>query len=754
MSEERLHFFGIRHHGPGSARSLEKALSSLKPSVVLVEGPPDAAEILALAAHEEMRPPVALLVYVPEEPGRAVFYPFAKFSPEWVAIRYALAHAIPVRFMDLPQANRLVPEPEQPAKAGGTDESDQQAPQEEPDELRHDPLGRLAAIAGYSDGERWWDALVESRGSAHVEVFRAVADAMVALREGFPSDPLIEQRREAFMRQSIRAAMKEDFERIAVVCGAWHVPALVEPDKKGRAKDDAQLLKGLPKVKTAVAWVPWSYDRLSFRSGYGAGIESPEWYHLLWSQRGDPVVQWLTRAARLMRKADMDASSASVIEAVRLAEALAALRGKTLPGLPELDEAALTVMCFGNDVPMQLIRRELVVGHRLGEVPECAPTTPLQQDLAKLQKSLRLPPKAEEKDYDLDLRQPLDLERSHLLHRLNLLDVPWGEQVESRGKKGTFHECWRLQWRPDYVVPLIDAGRWGNTIAAAASSLTLHKAALAQDLVSLTGLLDHALLSDLPDAVAGLMQVLRDRAAVSSDVPRLMAVVSPLARVTRYGNVRRTDTEMVLEIVEGLVARICVGLAGACSALNDDAAQQMYEGLVAVNEAVGLLQKESMLAEWRDALRQLADQAGLHGLLAGRACRLLHDAAAWPADETGRRMSLALSRSAEPSQAAAWIEGFLAGSGLLLVHDRSLWQPLDEWVRALSGEHFTEVLPLLRRTFSTFAGPERRQIGERVRGGDGSAETAGPAAPGDFDFERADAVLPLITRILGLEEQP
>jgi len=210
----------------------------------------------------------------------------------------------------------------------------------------------------------------------------------------------------------------------------------------------------------------------------------------------------------------------------------------------------------------------------------------------------------------------------------------------------------------------------------------------------------------------------------------------------------------VLEIVEGLVARICVGLAGACSALNDDAAQQMYEGLVAVNEAVGLLQKESMLAEWRDALRQLADQVGLHGLLAGRACRLLHDAAAWPADETGRRMSLALSRAAEPSQAAAWIEGFLAGSGLLLVHDRSLWQPLDEWVRTLSGEHFTEVLPLLRRTFSTFAAPERRQIGERVRGGDGSAETAGPAAPGDFDFERADAVLPLITRILGLEEPP
>jgi hypothetical protein len=100
-----VHVFGIRHHGPGSARSLVQALESLRPDVVLIEGPPDAADAIALAGHGEMRPPVALLVYPPERPSLAVYYPFATFSPEWNAIRWALANGVPARFIDLPVAH-------------------------------------------------------------------------------------------------------------------------------------------------------------------------------------------------------------------------------------------------------------------------------------------------------------------------------------------------------------------------------------------------------------------------------------------------------------------------------------------------------------------------------------------------------------------------------------------------------------------------------------------------------------------------
>src|SRR5690348_3051522 len=107
MPETSVHIFGVRHHGPGSARSLVRALEQIKPLCLLIEGPPDADDVIPYAAKSEMRPPVALLIHAVETPQNAVYYPFAEFSPEWQALRWALSADVPVRFMDLPQAHRM-----------------------------------------------------------------------------------------------------------------------------------------------------------------------------------------------------------------------------------------------------------------------------------------------------------------------------------------------------------------------------------------------------------------------------------------------------------------------------------------------------------------------------------------------------------------------------------------------------------------------------------------------------------------------
>ena len=743
-----VHIFGIRHHGPGSARSLRGALKELQPDAILVEGPPDADPVLPLVTAPTMQPPVALLIYVPEQPQHSVYYPFAVFSPEWQALHYGLTNNVPVRFMDLPQAHQLaVPDPESEICIP------KQEPGNEPkSKIAADPLGWLGKAAGYSDGERWWEHMVEHRRDS-VDLFAAILEAMTALREEAPpSEDPIEAQREAYMRSCIRAEQREGYQRIAVVCGAWHAPALAKmsagiPTQSQETSDNA-LLKGLPKTKVQATWVPWTYGRLAYSSGYGAGVESPGWYDHLWTTPDQVVIRWMTRVAQLLREQDLDASSAHLIEAVRLAESLAALRDRPLPGLPELNEATQAVLCFGNDLPMRLIHEKLIVGERLGEVPDETPMVPLQQDLVQQQKRLRMPAEATQKTLDLDLRKTNDLERSHLLHRVGLLGIPWGELQHTSGKKGTFHELWRLQWQPEFVVTLISSGIWGNTIRDAAAAYARDAANKATQLPILTRLLDQVLLADLPDAVSYLMTRLQAEAAVNSDVAHLMEALPPLANVLRYGNVRKTDTGMVSHVVDGLVARICIGLPGACASLDDDAAATWYERLNRVNSAIALLQNDEHLASWHKVLTQMAQQA-LHGIISGRCCRLLLDAGAFDADESARRMGLALSTANEPPSSAAWVEGFLKGSGLLLLHDDKLWQVLDSWVSQLSGDTFTALLPLLRRTFSTFSAPERRQMGERVKRRD--VRPVAPTVAEDFDERSADAVLPIIAQLLGLE---
>jgi Family of unknown function (DUF5682) len=732
--------FGIRHHGPGSARSLQQTLESLRPDIVLVEGPPDADELIPLAAHREMTLPVALLIYLPDQPQHAVYYPFTEFSPEWQAIQFALAKKIPVRFMDLPQANQLSANGK---KTPGIKESEIESQKPE------DPFTWIAEASGYTDGERWWEHFVEQRRESR-DVFQGILELMSALREEMEKTSALDKDdnalREASMRTIIRAAQAEGFQNIAVVCGAWHAPKLLQPEN---FKKDARLLKGLTSTQVSATWVPWTYNRLTRISGYGAGIESPGWYEHIWETKTAIVEKWMVKVAHAMRAEDLGISPAHAIEATRLAETLAALRESPLPGLMELNEVVRAVFCFGDDAPLRLVHEKLIVGTRMGKVPPNAPSVPLQLDLFAAQKRTRLEPSASPETLDLDLRKPLLLERSRLLHRLNVLGIPWGQLATTRGAKGTFRELWQIEWKPEFAVNVIEASLWGNTVLDAAANKIEADAHNTNELPALTRLVESALLADLANSIPGLMGTIQKVAATSGDISHLMQALPPLANVLRYGNVRQTDTSMIRQVVDELMARICIGLPSACSALSDDAAGQFFEHINAVQNAVGILQDDSHTQAWLRALEHLASQDGVHGLIRGRACRLLFDRSRADGD-TARQMSLALSPGTPTSQAAAWVQGFLHGSGLALIHHASLWQLVNQWVLSLSNETFISILPLLRRTFSTFPAGERRQIGELAKTGGQVAILQGE---NHLDISRVEKVLPLLIKILGEQQE-
>ncbi|MFJ4966200.1 DUF5682 family protein [Streptomyces sp. NPDC088729] len=770
---------GVRHHGPGSARAVLAALESARPAAVLVEGPPEADALLPLAADPAMKPPVALLAHAVDDPGRAAFWPLAEFSPEWVAIRWALAHDVPVRFIDLPAAHSLALKgtrggEEGPEPLGGEGRPDGAA---ETDAVAPvvDPIRVLAETAGYDDPERWWEDVVEHRsptsgpgtGGDGPErdaraPFAALAEAMTALREAYgdggqPRDAV----REAYMRMQLRAARKEFGDAFAVVCGAWHVPALAA---RTTLAADRALLKGLPKLKTELTWVPWTHRRLARHSGYGAGIDSPGWYGHLFGAADRPVERWMTKVAGLLREEDRFVSTAHVIEAVRLAETLAAMRGRPLPGLSESTDAVRAVMCEGSDVPLALVHDRLVVGETLGEVPDGAPAVPLQRDLTRHQRSLRLKPEAQDWELDLDLRKETDAARSRLLHRLRLLDIGWGEPAAGRGSTGTFRESWRLRWEPELHVRIAEAGVWGTTVLSAATAKAEAQARSATALSEVTALAEHCLLAELPEALPTVMKALADRAALDADVGHLAEALPALARSLRYGDVRSTDTAALAEVAAGLAERICVGLPPACTGLDADGADVLRRQVDGVHAAIGLLAAGAASAEglrerWSEVLRKLAGRDTVAGIIRGRAARLLLDDGRLTEDEAARLMGLALSPGTPPTDAAAWIEGFVggaAGGGMLLVHDERLLGLVDAWLTGVPADTFTDVLPLLRRTFAAYEPGVRRTLGELVRrgpatGGDRADHAYAGFGPG-LHTARADAAEPVLRLLLGLPE--
>ncbi|WP_137936512.1 DUF5682 family protein [Chitinivorax sp. B] len=754
-----VHYFGIRHHGPGCARALEAALDALQPDIVLMEGPPEADTLISLATDPAMKPPVALLIYPQESPNLGVFYPFATFSPEWRAIQHAVGRSVPLWFIDLPPTHGFAEEmaksvntetdkageqPHEESIAASIDNDRQVSHDTELHDWRMDPIGELSRAAGYADEEQWWEVQVEQRRDA-TDLFAGIQEAMTALRKAAPAPNLREARREAHMRSRIREAQKIGYANIAVVCGAWHVPALAG---RATAKDDNALLKGLPRTKTAATWVPWSDDRLASESGYGAGVTSPGWYRHLWHSPDRAVLRWITTAARLMRQQGLDASSASVIESIRLAEALAAMRDLPMPGLAETREAMEAVLCHGDPAPLALIRRELEIGHHIGAVPPSAAAAPLQRDLEVEQKRLRLKPTSESKTIDLDLREDGGRARSRLLHRLTILGVKWGEQQRDSNRTGTFRESWTLRWQPELAVDLISASRYGNTIEEAASHKLCEQARNEATLPALTAMLDWAVLARLPVAISVLLGCVQNQAALAADLAHLMDALPPLARVARYGDVRGTHSTSIEPIIIGLVDRITVGLQPAASGIDEHAAIALLDQIDAVQGALDLLEMAGLRDDWFDTLQRLVTQDGVAPTARGFALRLLFDRQRITEAELAQRARLALSPTLPPADATGWLSGLLRGSGLLLLQHTELWLALDGWLRSLPHDVFIERLPLLRRAFADFTPAERRQMGDKVRhlGQSGSAPVA-TTLP--VDETRAARVLPVLQTILG-----
>jgi hypothetical protein len=419
------------------------------------------------------------------------------------------------------------------------------------------------------------------------------------------------------------------------------------------------------------------------------------------------------------------------------------MRGRPQPGLDEVLDAADTVM---GGLP--LVKQRLVVGDAIGSVPDGAPQVPLARDLAARQRAARLKPEAEPRVIELDLRTPNGLRRSHLLHQLNAIGVPWGSLEEGRGSSGTFRETWRVVWRPEWSVRLVEVAGSGTTVEQAATNRLIERAERAATVIDIAAALDLALLAALSDAVTPIVDQLSNRAAGDPDIAHLMAALSPLAQAQRYGDVRATDLSSIGSVFDGIVVRVLAGLLPASASLDDDAAAVMIEHISGMQQALALVDHPARKRAYPEVLERLTDLAG-HGRVHGRATRVLHDTGYWSSAQVEARLGRALSPGTPPATGAAFVEGFVAGSGTVLVHDAELLAIVDRWLSSLTPQAFEETVPLLRRTFGAFESAERRQLGVLVAGG--GRDVAATVGAG-FDAERLAAAMVTVRHMLGLPQ--
>lgn len=769
-----IHYFGIRHHGVGSSKRLISALDRVRPTKVLIEGASDCTELLPLLAHAQMRPPVALLAYATEFPECHFYYPFATFSPEYQAVLWAIKHGAEVAFIDLPVAVSLAMEIEriktQEALKKEILENEQEhanpnhlenpqnddvenpADPDKSDKLENDPIGKAGKLLGFHDGESFWNDVIEQSGDSDSEIFHATHEMITALRQSVldelsqtdqnNSDHEHDLLREAYMRQEIRRHSKGlgDDECVAVICGAWHIPALDERyplydnDKamSHTVKSDTALLKQLPKKlapsKFKTTWIPWTMPRLANRlgQGYGAGVSAPMWYQHLWEHGDDVSETWLAHVAGVLRGRGQVISTASVIEAVRLASTLAVVRGRRVVGFEELNDAVVACLCFGERVLWDNVADEILLGKDVGRIPDDLPLAPLLEDLERLKKQTKLKAEAVPKDVDFDLRSEIGLTKSHLLHRLTILGVTWGT-LQRTGSRGTFRERWELCWNPEFAVNLVENLVYGNTIFEASKNRLAEHMTQETSISALATHIHTALEAGLDDTATIGVKRLSDRATHTDDVQTLLASLSPLIHLERYGTARRVSLMQVSELIYELTVKVCVGLPYAIKNINDEEAHEYHKHMTDTFGALRLAQNDELMGLWWQALHEMVDEiktghAG-HLCVMGLSVRLLYQADKISPDELTVILSKTLSPAVGAVQSARFFEGFFDNATDQLLYDKPLLQTLENWILSLDESEFTEYLPLFRRVFSELDSHERKRLLDGIFGANRQDET-------------------------------
>ncbi|GGS13499.1 hypothetical protein GCM10010269_61010 [Streptomyces humidus] len=738
------YLIGVRHHAPSLAAAVPALLDEARPDVLLVELPAEMQEWLPWLGHAETRAPVALAAAPGDSRsgGSPAFYPFADFSPELAAVRWAARREIPVIACDLPLADR--------AWGEGRDGPG-------PGEFLG-LTGALRARLTGRPGDDLWDRLVEATapGSPPEALRRAALLAGWALREEAAASGgvgALDLRRERWMRSRIAEATAGG-ERAAVLVGAFHAPALTgsaedrltapapaddvdaETDVRADVRADAHspaVARPDAVATRRVSWVtsliPYAYHLLDERSGYPAGIRDPEWQDMVLRAAGDPAAleEALTRSAvrvcAELRGLGHPSGPADAREIIRLASDLARLRGLPAAGRGELVEAVQTVLAqgepYGRGRAVARAMERVLIGTRTGRPAPDAPRSGLAPAVEAEVAALGLPgPESSSgavRELRLDpLRSDLDRRRELLLRRLTVCGVPYGEPKEVVGAGGAqaLTSRWEARWTPATVAVLTAAGVRGVTPAQAAEGVLRERrhAELGEG-----GPTAAQVLSGLAEAAECGLEALTDErldevaevVPQAGSLPELLAALALSDRL-RAGHVaglgpdagRAARATAVAELLTAAAVRQVDGLTGSedpadAHALLELAHRADLFGGVRLADALARLAADGspLMRGAAGAVRVLLGQedAGVFG----------DRVASWVdgAVDAGSRSGL-----------TARLSGLLTAAGPLLEAAAPALEPLLDRVSELPDRQFLDRLPALRGGFDTLSPAARDRL--------------------------------------------
>jgi hypothetical protein len=693
----------------------------------LIEGPSDATDILKSISGKNVVPPIAILAYSKDLPVETVMYPMAEYSPEYQAILWAAKKA-EARFIDLPSGVLLSMNKWRQEEFVETEDEELKEYYQSSHKL-YDEIAGLDMAVNYDDyfEKNFEHNLSDGSYNAVIKLESSETRHILEPME-FSAQPAAGARnlvREAYMAMQIEAAVNEGFkpEEIVVVTGAYHADRLLES-----APMTEEELKTLPARESMLTLMPYSFYRLSARSGYGAGNNAPAYYQLMWECMKEGRLESLpeeygSRLGKHIRESGGYCSTAHVIETARLAKGLAYLKDRNMPTLADLHDAAISCIGQGEVSELAPAFAMLDVGTRFGQLPEGVSQTPVQDDFNRELKRLKLDKykTTVAEELELDLRENIrvtskeaafiDLDRSTFFHRLAFLDINFAKKSQTNQDGATWREKWILQWTPEVEIQIVETVLKGETIELAAAFSLKEKLEECKDTAEAADLITAACVAKLTDGIEPALKTLQRLTADSLDFVKTADAAHALSTLIQYGDLRKFDTDPLLPILKQLFLKaslLLVDYAGISDEASGNAVSAMNAMHIVSQENYGEIDDET----WVKELTALAARDDKNPKLSGLAFSILLERGFIDEDFCAREVSRRLSPGIPADIGAGWFEGMSMRNRYVLLSRTNLWKELDSYLGNLDDDEFKRSVVFLRRAFSNFEPKEKNSIAE------------------------------------------
>ena len=737
--DQGLYFAPIRHHSPACAWAVQQLIRDVRPAHVLIEAPIDLQPHIELLLAADTAPPVALAVFVErkEQSKLAAYYPFCAHSPEYVALVEGRRVDAALEFIDLPSADKaMLASPAGHESIVVDDEAYFDS---------GDFVAAMCAKAGCRNGFELWDHLFESRlGTEDWQgLLSDVGAYCAALRES-TSHAVIEAHgdvaRESHMANAITAAL-EKAGPVVVVTGGFHTPALVEAVAKGHK------VKAASEPATSDSYlIRYGFEALDALSGYGAGLPQPGYYDYLWQRAKDSegAPQWsataldlLSEFCRVMRDDGITVSLPAQVEALRVADTLAAMRGRRGAARYDLIDAVRTALVKEEIGAREIWTERLLEflrGNAIGDIPSSAGSPPIVEDARSRAKRLKIDVSdGSRRTRRLDIRRkPAHLRASRFFHAMALLDTKFAERQTGPDfvnniNTGRLFEEWVYAWSPTVEGKLIESAVLGDSVTSACVGLIhAHKAELreagrSRDIVALTDLFIHGILAGVSERLGPFLQELAQDIQTHADFSAVVQTLRRLHNIASAAGPLEIHGGLDLAQVQQAAFMRLIYLCDDLPKTPKDAIQERIESMRLMMELLRGPGAEVFDRRiFDEAVNRVADAAPPPEIL-GSVLAISHNAGLRSAGDICAALSGSFTGTVdEEKDRIGVLRGLLTTTPELLWRSEEILKETDGLICGLDEAGFLDLLPHIRLAFTSLNPREADRIAgslSRIHGG-------------------------------------